>query len=94
MPLKLLNLLIQRINVKIALSLHSCFEDTRNKLMPINQKYSLKENLAAVRYYAKKTETRITFEYVMLKILMIADDVNALVKICKEIPVKTQYNSI
>lgn len=77
------------INVKIALSLHSCFEDMRSKLMPINQKYSLKENLAAVRYYAKKTETRITFEYVMLKNLNDTDeDVNALVRICKEIPSK------
>ncbi len=77
------------INVKIALSLHSCFEDMRSKLMPINQKYSLKDNLAAVRYYAKKTETRITFEYVMLKNLNDTDeDANALVRICKEIPSK------
>ena len=37
------------INVKIALSLHSCFEEMRSKLMPINQRYSLKENLMGVR---------------------------------------------
>jgi 23S rRNA (adenine2503-C2)-methyltransferase len=86
------------INVKIALSLHSCFEDMRSKLMPINQKYSLKENLMAVRYYAKTTGTRITFEYVMLKDLNDTDeDVNALVKICKEIPSKVNiipFNSL
>jgi 23S rRNA (adenine2503-C2)-methyltransferase len=86
------------INVKIALSLHSCFEDIRSKLMPINQKYSLKENLMAVRYYAKKTATRITFEYVMLKDLNDTDeDVEALVKICKEIPSKINvipFNSL
>ncbi len=35
--------------------------------MPINKKYSVAENLEAVRYYAKQTDTRITFEYVMLK---------------------------
>lgn len=86
------------INVKIALSLHSCFEEIRNKLMPINQKYSLKENLMAVRYYAKKTGTRITFEYVMLKELNDTDeDLTALVKICKEIPSKVNvipFNSL
>jgi 23S rRNA (adenine2503-C2)-methyltransferase len=86
------------INVKIALSLHSCFEEIRSKLMPINQKYSLKENLMAVRYYAKITGTRITFEYVMLKDLNDTDDdVNALVKICKEIPSKVNvipFNSL
>lgn len=86
------------INVKLALSLHSCFEEIRSKLMPINQKYSLKENLMAVRYYAKLTGTRITFEYVMLKDLNDTDDdVNALVKICKEIPSKINvipFNSL
>lgn len=86
------------LNVKIALSLHSCFEDMRSKLMPINQKYSLKENLMAVRYYAKKTGTRITFEYVMLKNLNDTyEDINALVKICKEIPSKVNiipFNSL
>ncbi len=86
------------INVKLAFSLHSCFEDLRSKLMPINQKYSLKENLMAVRYYAKRTSTRITFEYVMLKDLNDTDeDVNALVKICKEIPSKVNvipFNSL
>jgi len=86
------------INVKIALSLHSCFEEMRSKLMPINQKYSLKENLMAVRYYAKKTSTRITFEYIMLKDLNDTDeDLNALVKICKEIPSKVNvipFNSL
>lgn len=86
------------INIKIALSLHSSSESIRSKLMPINQKYSLKENLSAIRYYAKKTGTRITFEYVMLKNLNDTDeDVNGLVKICKEIPSKINiipFNSL
>ena len=28
------------LNVKLAFSLHSCFEDIRSKIMPINKKYS------------------------------------------------------
>ncbi|NWF90734.1 MAG: 23S rRNA (adenine(2503)-C(2))-methyltransferase RlmN [Ignavibacteriaceae bacterium] len=86
------------LNVKIAFSLHSCFEEMRTKLMPINQKYTLKENLMALRYYAKKTATRITFEYVMLKNLNDTDkDIEALSKICKEIPSKINvipFNSV
>lgn len=86
------------IYVKLALSLHSCFEEIRSKIMPINQKYSLHENLMAVRYYAKKTGTRITFEYVMLKDLNDTnDDIEAIVKICKEIPSKVNvipFNSL
>jgi 23S rRNA (adenine2503-C2)-methyltransferase len=97
-PPKIRELADTGINVKIALSLHSCFEEMRSKLMPINQKYSLKENLMAVRYYAKKTNTRITFEYVMLKDLNDTnEDVDALVKICKEIPSKVNvipFNSL
>ncbi len=49
------------LKVKLAFSLHSCFEDIRNKIMPINKKYSLKENIEALKSYAMKTKTRITF---------------------------------
>ncbi len=55
------------LKVKLALSLHSCFDEIRDLIMPINKKYSIKQNIDAVRYYARKTGTRITFEYVMLK---------------------------
>ncbi len=86
------------MNVKIALSLHSCFEDIRTKIMPINQKYSLQENIDAVRYYAKKTDTRITFEYVMLKdINDRPEDIAALGRLCARIPSKINiipFNSL
>ena len=55
------------LNVRLAFSLHSCFEDIRSRIMPINKKYSLEENLEALKFYSKETGTRITFEYVMLK---------------------------
>jgi 23S rRNA (adenine2503-C2)-methyltransferase len=86
------------LKVKLALSLHSCFEDIRSKIMPINKKYSLKETLDACRYYTKKTDTRITFEYVMLKDLNDRDeDIEALVKLCNSMPSKINvipFNSL
>lgn len=95
---KIIELADSGLRVKIALSLHSCFEETRSKLMPINKKYSLTDNLEAVRYYAKQTGTRITFEYILLKdINDRQDDLNALIRLCKSLPCKLNvipYNSI
>lgn len=86
------------LRVKIALSLHSCFDEIRDILMPINKKYSIKQNIDAVRHYARKTGTRITFEYIMLKDINDRDeDINALRRICSEIPSKINvipFNSL
>jgi len=66
--------------------------------MPINQKYSLKENIGAISYYAAKTDTRITYEYIMLKdINDREEDLKALIKLCRRIPSKVNiipFNSL
>jgi len=86
------------VRVKLALSLHSCFEDIRSRIMPINKKYSLNENIDALKYYTKKTKTRATFEYTMLKDLNDRqEDIDGLVSLCKKIPSKINlipFNSI
>ncbi|MEI7812406.1 MAG: 23S rRNA (adenine(2503)-C(2))-methyltransferase RlmN [Ignavibacteria bacterium] len=86
------------LRVKLAFSLHSCFEDIRSKIMPINKRYPLKENIDALQYYADKTGKRITFEYTMLKDINDRhEDIRALTKLCKEIPSKLNiipFNSI
>jgi 23S rRNA (adenine2503-C2)-methyltransferase len=53
--------------VKLAISLHAPDEDLRKKLMPVTNKYSLKELLEAAKYYAKKVGHRVTFEYILIK---------------------------
>jgi 23S rRNA (adenine2503-C2)-methyltransferase len=86
------------LKVKLAFSLHSCFDDIRDRIMPINMKYSLNENIEALKNYAKVTGTRITFEYVMLKdINDRKEDLNALVHLCSNIPSKVNlipFNSL
>jgi len=86
------------IKVKIAFSLHSCFEEIRSRIMPINKKYSLKENIEALKDYAKITGTRITFEYVMLKdINDRTEDIKALAKLMSNLPSKLNiipFNSL
>lgn len=95
---KITELADKGFNVKLAFSLHSCFEDTRTKLMPVNKKYSLQQNIEAMKYYTRKTRTRITFEYVMLKEINDSnEDLNALVKLCSQIPSKVNvipFNSL
>jgi len=97
-PSKIIELADSGLKVKLALSLHSLFEETRTKIMPINRKYSLTENLEAIRYYAKQTGTRITFEYIMLKdVNDRPDDMNAIIRLCKSLPSKINiipFNSI
>jgi 23S rRNA (adenine2503-C2)-methyltransferase len=86
------------LKVKLAFSLHSCYEEIRSRIMPVNKKYSLKENLDALKYYSRQTGTRITFEYIMLKNINDRDeDLKALVKLSKEIPSKINvipFNSL
>ena len=97
-PHKIHELADANLKVKLALSLHSCFEDIRSQIMPVNKKYSLKSNIEAVRYYASKTDTRITFEYIMLKGLNDRpEDIKALIKLCRSVPSKVNiipFNSL
>jgi 23S rRNA (adenine2503-C2)-methyltransferase len=97
-PKKIIELADSGLRVKLALSLHSCFDEVRNKIMPINLKYNLEENIEALKYYAKKTKTKIMFEYIMLKdINDRKEDLKALVKLCSLIPSKVNlipFNSI
>jgi 23S rRNA (adenine2503-C2)-methyltransferase len=51
----------------LAISLHATTEDQRDRLVPINRKYGLKELLDACRRFPLKRRERITFEYVMLR---------------------------
>jgi 23S rRNA (adenine2503-C2)-methyltransferase len=50
----------------LAISLHGATDATRNKIMPVNRKYPLRELTAACEYYRQKRGRMITFEYVLL----------------------------
>ena len=97
-PHKIVELADSNLRVKLALSLHSAYNDIRDIIMPINKKYRLEENLEAIKYYAKKTKTRITFEYTMLKgINDRKEDIKGLARICSQVPSKVNlipFNSI
>ncbi len=97
-PPKIIALAESGLRVKIALSLHSTFDEIRSQLMPVNKKYPLKEVYSSLEYYAKKTKTRITFEYTMFEGLNDREeDIKRLVKLTRKIPSKINlipFNSI
>jgi 23S rRNA (adenine2503-C2)-methyltransferase len=51
----------------LAISLHTVDDDLRSSLIPINKKYPVNDLLAACRYYVKKTNRRLTFEYALIE---------------------------
>jgi len=52
--------------VNLAVSLHAVSDKERSSIMPINNKYSIKDLLDACRYYIEKTNRRITFEWALI----------------------------
>lgn len=55
-------------DVSLAVSLHAPTDELRNELVPINQKYPIKELMNACRHYIEGDNRRVvTWEYVMLK---------------------------
>ena len=80
----------QEIGCQLAISFHATTDEVRDKLVPINKKWNIKELLDALRTYPKVSNSeRITFEYVMLKDVNDTDaDARRLVKLIKGIPAK------
>lgn len=52
--------------VRLAVSLHAADDETRTRMMPINQRYPIASLLAACRRYCDKTGRRVFIEYVLL----------------------------
>lgn len=56
----------ESVNPQLAVSLNAADDKTRKKIMPIAERYPLRELLEAINFYIKSTNQRVTFEYVML----------------------------
>ncbi|PJA98742.1 MAG: 23S rRNA (adenine(2503)-C(2))-methyltransferase RlmN [Ignavibacteriales bacterium CG_4_9_14_3_um_filter_30_11] len=86
------------LNIRLALSLHSCFNEIRNEIMPINKKYPLAELIEASKYFTNKTGLKITIEYIMLKDVNDRDeDIKGLAKLFSQLPIKINiipFNSL
>ena len=86
------------LKIKLAISLNASNDKIRNILMPINKKYPIKELLKAAKFYAQKTDQRMTFEYVLIADINDSKkDALELVKLVQGIPCKINliaYNKV
>ncbi|MBQ2803791.1 MAG: 23S rRNA (adenine(2503)-C(2))-methyltransferase RlmN [Lachnospiraceae bacterium] len=53
----------EHLQITLALSLHATTDEKRKRLMPIANRYSIKELMEVCQYYFEQTGRRITFEY-------------------------------
>ena len=76
--------------VALAVSLHAPNDALRDELVPINQKYPLRELMAACqRYLLKAPRDFVTFEYVMLDGVNDSDrDAHDLLALTRDVPCK------
>ena len=86
------------VRFNLALSLHAANDNKRNQIMPINEHNSLDELASALKHFYHKTESRITFEYIVFNGFNDEiQDAKELAEFCKHVPCKVnliEYNPI
>lgn len=64
---RILELAEKKLQITLALSLHAASQETRQKLMPIANKYELSSVMAACEEYFAQTGRRMTYEYSLIR---------------------------
>jgi len=86
------------VRFNLAVSLHSAINETRSRLMPINDVNPLEDLAEALKHWYQKTKRKVTYEYVIWEGINDNEEhARALAKFCKIIPSKVniiQYNPI
>lgn len=67
LPEQILEFADEKLQVHLAISLHSASDEGRVRLMPTAQNYPLKELFEAIHGYQAVTRRRVMFEYCMIK---------------------------
>lgn len=86
------------VKFNLALSLHAANDEKRSKIMPINEHNNLEALAEALIYFVEKTDSRVTFEYIIFKGFNDEiQDAAELAEFCKHVPCKIniiEYNPI
>ena len=64
---KILELANYPAQIRLAISLHGGDDDTRSKIMPINERYPMAELLGACEKFIEQRKKMITLEYILIK---------------------------
>ena len=72
-------ILLEKIPIELAVSLHSAINEKRDQIIPINKNFPLEDLSAVLVEYQKQTKRRLTFEYILIDNFNISEvDANAL----------------
>lgn len=87
-----------KVRFSLAISLHSANELKRNAIMPVSKSNPLLQLSESLRYFHEKTNSRVTFEYLLMKDFndRLAD-AKELAGFCKIVPCKInliEYNPV
>ena len=63
---RIYDLMNENMPITLTLSLHAPNDELRSSMMPVNEKWGVKEAVAACREYAEKTSRRVSFEYTLI----------------------------
>jgi 23S rRNA (adenine2503-C2)-methyltransferase len=79
----------RRVTVNLAVSLNATTDELRDRIMPINRRYPMKELLKACREFPLPSRRKITFEYVMIGgVNDSLEDAKRLLRLTSDIPNK------
>ena len=79
----------EKTDVNLAISLHAADDETRSRLMPVNQRWPLAQLIEAARRYRQKRRKRVMFEYTLLAGINDSDgDAKKLAKLLREVRCK------
>jgi len=86
------------VKFNLAISLHSANNNKRSSIVPINRKFSLSVLSEAILYFYSKTNSRLTYEYILFNDFNDSiQDAKELVEFCKITPCKInliEYNQV
>jgi 23S rRNA (adenine2503-C2)-methyltransferase len=64
----------ERLQIRLAISLHGATDKVRDQIMPINRRYNVEMLQSACDYYVSRKKQRLTFEYILIAGLNDADE--------------------
>lgn len=76
---EILKLSKENLPITLSISLHATNDEAREKIMPVNKRYSIDKLIEACKIYTETTSRRITFEYALI------DGVNDLIEYAQQL---------
>lgn len=98
LPKMIKKLADDEVKFNLAVSLHSAIDEVRSEIMPFSKSFPLKDLKESLEYWYEKTESRVTYEYVVWDGINDSKEaIEALVRFCNYVPCKVnliEYNPI